>query len=139
MEQSDKRIRFIKAVYWVGIIADAFWAVILLFPSLYFRITGMQGAAPDLQMRLIMAIGGMLMLGWTVLLFWAKKEPIERRGLILITAFPVLFGLAIVAFVGYLNGGLINLLFFIKAIVLLIAATTSYIFARKIAAERQAR
>ena len=35
------------------------------------------------------------MLGWTFLLIWADKKPVERRGVLLLTVFPVLFGLII--------------------------------------------
>ena len=44
---------------------------------------------PDSQTRLIMGIGGSLLTGWTFLLLWAVREPIERRAVILLTAFPV--------------------------------------------------
>jgi len=33
------------------------------------------------------------MLGWTVLLIWADRKPIERKGVIMITVIPVLIGL----------------------------------------------
>lgn len=34
-----------------------------------------------------------LMWGWTFLLFWASRKPLERKGVILITLFPALLGL----------------------------------------------
>jgi uncharacterized membrane protein YadS len=37
------------------------------------------------------------MLGWTVLLFWAKSKPIERADILLITLFPVVSILAVAA------------------------------------------
>ena len=36
---------------------------------------------------LIMAIGGTLMTGWTLLLVWALQDPIGRRAVILLTAY----------------------------------------------------
>ncbi len=33
------------------------------------------------------------MLGWTFLLLWADRKPVERRGVILLTVFPVCVGL----------------------------------------------
>ncbi|MCG2715800.1 MAG: hypothetical protein L6422_05875 [Candidatus Marinimicrobia bacterium] len=35
------------------------------------------------------------MAGWTVLLIWADRKPIERKGVLLITVFPVLLGLVV--------------------------------------------
>jgi hypothetical protein len=42
-------------------------------------------------------VAGSLMLGWAVLLFWAQKKPIGRADILLITLFPVVSILAIVA------------------------------------------
>ncbi len=40
-----------------------------------------------------MGMGGALMLGWTALLLWADRRPLERRGLLVITV-AVIAGLA---------------------------------------------
>jgi hypothetical protein len=42
-------------------------------------------------------IAGALMLGWTVLLFWAQMKPVERADILLITLFPVVTLLALAA------------------------------------------
>jgi hypothetical protein len=41
-----------------------------------------------------MRTGASLMVGWTCLLVWASLRPIERRGVVLLTVFPVIAGLA---------------------------------------------
>ena len=136
MIDQRKKMILIKFPYWLGIIADALWAVGLLFPQIFGFLTGNPDFNPDLQVRLIMGVGGSLMTGWTLLLFWAVRKPIERRGVILLTAFPVVFGMFMVALVGYLNGNNTNLWLIIKTIVLFISMVTSYILARKIDKER---
>lgn len=40
-----------------------------------------------------MRTGAPLMAGWTVLLLWADRRPLERRGLLPITVVPVIAGL----------------------------------------------
>jgi ABC-type phosphate/phosphonate transport system permease subunit len=40
-----------------------------------------------------MMVGASLMLGWTVLLIWADRKPVERKGIILITIIPVVIGM----------------------------------------------
>ena len=35
------------------------------------------------------------MFGWTALLLWADRAPIERRGVLVLTVFPVIAGLAL--------------------------------------------
>jgi heme A synthase len=42
-------------------------------------------------------VGAGLMLGWTVLLFWAQLKPIERADVLLMTLLPVIGVLAMAA------------------------------------------
>ena len=123
----------IKIAYWLGIVADAIWAVGLLFPKIFGILTGQLDFNPDLEVRLIMGIGGALMTGWTILLLWAVKQPIERRAVILLTAFPVVFGLSVVALIGFLGGNTSNIWILIKNSILIISMITSYILASKAA------
>ena len=84
-----------------------------------------------------MGIGGTLMTGWTLLLLWAVREPIERRFVILLTAFPVVFGLFIVALVGYLAGNTFEIWILIKSTVLFIFMINSYILAGRFGKENE--
>ena len=127
---------WIKIVYWLGIGADGFWAVLLLSPPLFGIIVGNPDFAPDMQVKTIMGIGGSLMTGWTVLLIWAVRKPIERRGVILITAIPVLIGLFIFTLVGYLNGNAGNIWILIKTVILFSLAVNSYFLACRIEKDR---
>jgi hypothetical protein len=40
-----------------------------------------------------MYVGASLMAGWTALLVWADRKPVERRGVILLTVIPILVGM----------------------------------------------
>ena len=119
----------IELPYWLGIAADALWAVALFSPRVFGALTGRRGFAPDLDVRLIMSIGGTLMTGWTCLLIWALQDPIERRAVILLTAFPVVFGLFVVTLVGGLKGDKLNLWILCKTAVLFVAMVASYFLA----------
>lgn len=130
MDKQNKKLFLIKIAYWLGIGADAFWALVLLFPKLFGILTGIPDYNPDLQTRLIMGIGGILMLGWTFLLLWGVRKPIERRVVILITAFPVVFGMFIIALIGYLEGNSANIWILVKTSILFISMLTSYYLAR---------
>ena len=123
----------IKLAYWLGIAADTLWAVALLVPSIFAVLTNNPDFNPDLDFKLIMGIGGTLMTGWTFLLIWAVQKPIERRVVILLTAFPVVFGLFIVSLIGSLNSDSINWWILIKTTILFISMITSYILAGKMA------
>ena len=132
MNGQKKKLFLIKIAYWLGIGADAIWAVGLLFPQIFGLLTGNPDFNPDLQFRLSMGIGGTLMTGWTFLLLWAVRKPIERRVVILITAFPVVFGLFIVALIGFLEGNTFNIWIMIKSSILFISMVTSYLLARNL-------
>lgn len=133
MHGQKKGLLLIKSAYWVGIIADAVWAVGLLFPGIFGILTGRPEFSPDLPVRVIMGIGASLMTGWTVLLAWAVRKPVERRGVLLITAFPVVFGLLIVALISFRAGNTSYLWIVIKTVILFIVMIASYFLASKIA------
>jgi len=126
MNKQKKKMFLIKLPYWLGIAADAFWAVILLFPELFSMLTGSPDFNVDLQTRLIMAVGGILMTGWTCLLFWAVRNPVERRFVILLTAFPVVFGLFIISLIELLQGNNFYIWIVVKTAILFITMVTSY-------------
>ena len=130
------RLFFIKFSYWLGIAADALWAFALLVPLVFGLLLGYPEFNPDIQVRLIMGIGSSLMMGWTFLLIWAVRKPIERRAVSLLTAFPVVFGLFIVTLIGFLGGNTSNIWLLIKTTILFICMITSYIFAEKISKQQ---
>ena len=131
MMSEQKKMFLIKAPYGLGIGADALWAVGLFFPRFFCILTGRPDFDPDLQVRLIMGVSGSLMTGWTFLLLWAVRKPIERRVVSLLTAFPVIFGLFIVALIGVQEGNTFEIWILIKLSVLFVSMVTSYILAGK--------
>ena len=131
----QKRILLIKVAYWLGIGADALWAVGLLFPQIFGILAGIADFSPDYRTKLIMGIGGSLMTGWTLILLWAVRKPIERRVVILLTAFPVVFGMFIICLIDLLHGNTFVIWALIKSIVLIISMITSYVLAGKVEME----
>ena len=123
----------IRFPYWLGIIADALWAIALLCPPVYGMLIGNPKFNPDFQHKLTMSVGGILMTGWTFLLIWAVQNPIERRFVILLTAFPVVFGLFLVSLIAYISKNSGRLWIVIKTAFLFIAMVISYFLAGKIA------
>jgi len=135
MKNQKFRNTLIKMPYWLGIVADALWVAGLFSPVVFGILTGTPDFDPDLQIRLIMGIGGSLMAGWTLLLLWAVQQPIERRFVILLTAFPVVFGMFVVTLIGLLNGNTTNLWLIFKTVVLMVSMVTSFFLAQKIGRE----
>jgi len=127
MKNQKKKMFLIKFPYWLGIGADALWAVALFFPSIYGNLIGDPEFVPDFQTRQILSIAGVLMTGWTLLLWWAVRKPIERRGVILLTAVPVVSGLVIIELISLFNGNALPVWIIVKSIFLVIFMITSYI------------
>jgi hypothetical protein len=131
MNERKNRLRLIRIAYWLGIAADALWAIGLIFPQVFGFLLGSPDFAPDLQVRSIMGIGASLMTGWTFLLLWAVREPIERRVVILLTAFPVVFGIFVVALIDFLAGNTFILWILVKTTILFISMIASYLLANQ--------
>ncbi len=86
-----KTIRWLRASYWAGAVLDVIAGVIMLVPPLFALNNGLSGFTPGLDFRYAMGMGAPLMLAWTVLLLWADRKPLERRGVLPLTLL-VIFG-----------------------------------------------
>ncbi len=79
----------------MGAAFDALSIIPMLFPRVGIAVYGIEGLAIDGGLRYALAFGAALMLGWMFLLLWADRKPVERRGVLLLTVFPVMVGLNI--------------------------------------------
>lgn len=86
-------IRWLRISYWVGAVADGIVGVLMFFPELGRAAYGDPSFVATADYRYAMRFGAALMLGWTLLLLWADRKPVERRGVLPITVF-VIAGLA---------------------------------------------
>ncbi len=82
-EQPDTAVRWLKVSYIAGAVADGVVGILMLIP--YWVVED--------EFRFSMGFGASLMFGWTALLLWAYQEPQERKGILLLTIFPVICGL----------------------------------------------
>ena len=82
-----------------------------------------------------MGVGASLMTGWTLLLAWTAKKPVERKAVMLLSAFPVLCGLIIVTTTGLINGNSANIWILVKCAILTVAMLTGYHIANSIIKE----
>jgi len=100
----DFRILWLRLAYWVGIILDAWTGLHMVFPE--FDPHANPAFATDLGYRFAMAYGAALMAGWTALLFWADRKPVERRFVLVLTVCPVIAGLVLSRLVLFFGGTL---------------------------------
>lgn len=77
------KIIWLRVSYWTGAFADGYATYLMLFPKI----------AHGVEYRYALGLAASLMLGWTFLLIWADRKPVERKGVLLLTVFPVVSGL----------------------------------------------
>jgi hypothetical protein len=94
------RIGFVTSVYWAAALVDGFVAAAMLDPRLMQPTLGIATLPASPEIRYALNNGAALMSGWTALLVWASLEPVKRRGVLLLTAIPVVAGLALSALFG---------------------------------------
>ncbi|MBN1261566.1 MAG: hypothetical protein JXB35_12885 [Anaerolineae bacterium] len=104
----NRKILGLRIAYWVGIVVDAVAAAGMIYPALglnttlgYLETSSLMGPGFVYGSRL----GAPLMVGWTVLLFWADRKPAARKDVLLITLCPVVLGYTAI-FVTTLTSGL---------------------------------
>ena len=78
-------IRWLRISYIAGAVADGLTGILMLIPS----------RMGETEFRYPMGLGAALMFGWTALLLWGNIKPLERKGILLLTIFPVITGLVV--------------------------------------------
>jgi len=93
--------RLLRTAFAIGALTDALAVVPMLVPSMASLLWGFeeQGGA----YRFAMGYGASLMLGWTGLLLWAYRRPLERRFVAALTVL-VIYGLALTEIVAVVRG-----------------------------------
>ena len=130
----ERDIIFLRLSYWVGAIVDAIVGIAMIFPSVFAAIEGFSSFAPGSDYTFAMGIGASLMFGWTVLLIWGDRKPVERKGILLITVFPVITGIYANRLNGIVNGFVTlegSLISLILPVILTILLIGSFIYSER--------
>lgn len=86
-------IRWLRLCYWAGALLDGGAVIQMLWPRLFGVMNRLPNFAPGADYRFAMGMGASLMAGWTALLLWANRRPLERKGVLPLTVIPVVAGL----------------------------------------------
>jgi hypothetical protein len=97
-------VTLLRISFWTGAIVDGFVAVQMAMPDFWASFNKLTAHQDSPELNAALGIGASLMIGWTVLLLWADRKPAERKGILLITVFPVVAGLLINNFLGIASG-----------------------------------
>jgi hypothetical protein len=87
-------ILWLRISYWAGAALDLLAGLAMLFPALFTINNQLSSFYPAPDYRYAMGMGAPLMFGWTFLLLWADRKPLERKGVLPITLL-VVFGLVV--------------------------------------------
>jgi len=127
-----RSILMLRVSYVVGAVIDALAAIALLFPA----IQGVMYNIPDFKVTPVINnfsyTGASLMLGWTVLLIWAGRKPLERKGILLITVFPVVAGIACSG-IYLVSAGIVPLISVIPTLIMQVCIAGLFLFSYIIA------
>ena len=97
----DTQARLLRIAFVVGAATDALAVMPMLSPALARFLWGFANQSGPYQFA--MGYGASLMLGWTGLLAWAYRKPIERRFIAVLTML-VICGLAVTELIAVLSG-----------------------------------
>ena len=111
------KIIWLRISYWVGAITDGIATFRMLFPKIAYGV----------EYRYALGLGASLMLGWTFLLVWADRKPLERKGVLLLTVFPVITGI-LLAEIYSVTKGLITFEKMLRTGIFLVALIALFIF-----------
>jgi hypothetical protein len=78
------------------------------------------------------------MIGWTMLLLWGSFRPVERKGILFLTVFPVVTGLVISAIL-FAVSGIIKIEFLLPLFIFYAIIIPLYLIAYRIASKMSAR
>jgi peptidoglycan/LPS O-acetylase OafA/YrhL len=93
--------RLLRTAFLVGAVTDALALVPMLSPWAARLLWGFDD--PTGSYRFAMGYGASLMLGWTALLVWAHRRPVERRGVAALTVL-VIYALVITEVAAVVTG-----------------------------------
>lgn len=114
LSDHERSVRLLRVCYWIGAVVDLVAAAQMLSPRLFALAYGLDDFRPDAAYRYAMGMGASLMVGWTALLLWADRRPHERRGVLLLTIFPVIAGL-VVNEIAAVRAGFVAPVYFVPA------------------------
>lgn len=100
-------VLWLRISYWAGALLDLLAGLTMLFPALFTINNQLSSFYPTPAYRYAMGMGAPLMLAWTILLLWADRKPLERKGLLPITLLVIIGEVVneiVAATTGYIAG-----------------------------------
>lgn len=125
---------WLRTSFRIGVLADGIAAALMLAQAAFGVQSMLNAYPPDVPYRWAMGLAGSLMLGWTVLLLWGHRRPVQRRDVLLITN-VVILGLMGAMLYGLRTGFLVPAAGWTVVVLqggLIALFTASYVYSRKV-------
>lgn len=97
----NEKEKWLRAAFLLGAATDAGAVIPMFHAGMAKLLWGFDDV--DGKYRFAMRLGASLMAGWTVLLLWAARKPIQRRSVALMTI-QVIAGIVVAEIVAVKNG-----------------------------------
>lgn len=97
-----------RVAFLVGAVTDGLAIIPMLSRRVGAALFGGDPSRDSPASRFVMGIAAALMAGWTLLLVWAALDPLGRRGILLLTVFPVIAGIVVATVVAVRHGVVIR-------------------------------
>jgi hypothetical protein len=97
-------IPWLRFSYWMGALIDTLAAIQMLDPAVFAVTNRIPNFQPSAAFLYAMRMGASLMLGWTFMLLWADRRPMERKFILLVTVIPVIAGFVIAEILAVASG-----------------------------------
>jgi hypothetical protein len=120
----DKKTIFIRLAYWWGALLDLVVFFDMIISIIFEFSLIVPNVSTEISYKYQAGTGAFLMLGWTILLIWADRKPVERKDVLLLTAIPVLVGIMII--------NIIYTVFWFLSVITLIIFLVAYWIARTV-------
>ncbi len=120
----EKKIIFIRFTYWYGAFLDLLVFLDMIISIIFEFSVTMTNVSTDVSYKYQTGTGAFLMLGWTILLIWADRNPIERKDILLLTAIPVVVGIMVI--------NILYTYFWFLSVITMIVFIIAYLLARSV-------
>ena len=124
MANLDKKYAFIRFTYWYGAILDFLVFLDMIISIMFEFSVSIPNVSTDISYKYQTGTGAFLMLGWTILLIWADRKPIERKDVLLLTVIPVVIGITVI--------NILYTYFWFLSVITLIIFIIAFLIARSI-------
>ena len=92
-----EKIFALKLFFYYGAVLDGIMGFLMIYSLFALPPVIIPYSEATNEFRFTMGWAAIFMIAWTILLFWASLKPVERKGIIPLTLYVVVVGLAVIS------------------------------------------